>query len=86
MSYIPNGATGKLTKRLDTVIASLEKGQRPLYGSDDHGVLCYIRHEIQPKVVAETRREDDTNVARLHEVAKERLSRYEQKEDEHGQA
>lgn len=84
MTYLTKDAGLNLTKRLDKAIKRLEQGERPRYGSDDLGVFCYVRAEIQPERIAETRREDDTNIHRLHDVANERLSRYEKQEDEHG--
>ena len=83
--FVAKGAHEALVKRLDPVIARLEKGERPHYGMDDLGVFCYIRSQITPEGRANRHAppEDDTNILRLHDVAKERLSHYE-KEASHG--
>jgi hypothetical protein len=83
MTYLVKGAHDKLTKRLNKAIKTLERGGRPRYGSDDLGVFCYIREQITPESIKATRREDDTNIPKLHAVANERLAYYE-KEADHG--
>jgi hypothetical protein len=82
-TYIAKGGNEKLKKRLVAVIGRLENGERPRYGPDDLAVLCYVRDELDPERIKETRREDDTNLGRLHVAANERLAHYE-KEDEDG--
>lgn len=83
MNYIPKGGNEKLKKRLVAVIGRLEKGERPRYGPDDLAVFCYVRDELDPTRIKETRREEDTNLGRLHAAANERLAPYERK-DENG--
>jgi hypothetical protein len=83
VNYVPKGGNEALAKRLDKAITRLESGQRPLYGSDDYAVFCYVRKEIEPEVIAKHRREDDTNLGKLHAAAGERLAHYE-REDQHG--
>jgi hypothetical protein len=80
MHYIAKGGNEKMKKRLVAVIARLEKGERPRYGSDDLAVFCYIRDELDPQRIKDTRREEDTNLGKLHAVAGERLAPYEREE------
>jgi hypothetical protein len=76
-TYIAKGANAALKKRLVAVIARLEAGERPRYGPDDLAVLSYVRDELDPQRIKDTRREDDTNLGKLHVAAKERLAHYE---------
>ena len=82
MNYIAKGGNEKLKKRLVAVIARLENGERPRYGSDDLAVFCYVRDELDPQRIKDTRREEDTNLARLHAAAGERLAPYEREDSD----
>ena len=79
-TYIEKGGNEKLKKRLVAVIGRLEGGERPRYGSDDLAVFRYIRDELDPQRIKDTRREDDTNLGKLHVAAKERLAHYERED------
>lgn len=76
-TYIAKGGNEALKKRLVAVIARLEDGERPRYGSDDLAVLSYVRDELDPQRIKDTRREEDTNLGKLHVAANERLVHYE---------
>ena len=83
-TYIPKGANEALKKRLDKAIpvalARKEKGLPALYGNDDYDVFCYVRDELDPQRIKDTRREDDTNLGKLHAAAAERLAHYERED------
>lgn len=79
-TYIAKGGNDSLKTRLVGVIARLEGGERPRYGSDDLGVFHYVLGELDPERIKETRREDDTNLGRLHVAANERLAYYERED------